>query len=47
MKAFNLKGYKIEIIVFNHFKNRIMLVFQAAQKVNDQPGLLEGTTDKD
>ncbi len=42
MKAFDPKEYKREIIVFNLFKNRIMLVFPSGAKVNDRSGLLEG-----
>jgi len=42
MKPFDPKGYKREIIVFNLFKGRIMLVFPSGAKVNDTSGLLEG-----
>jgi len=42
MKPFDPKEYKREIIVFNLFKNRIMLVFPSGAKVNDGSGLLEG-----
>ena len=42
MKAFDPKEYKREIIVFNLFKNRIMLVFPSGSKVNDTSGLLVG-----
>lgn len=42
MKAFDPKEYKREIIVFNLFKGRIMLVFPSGAKVNDSSGLLEG-----
>src|SRR4051812_47981118 len=42
MKAFDPKEYKREIIVFNLFKNRIMLVFPSGGKVNDPSGLLVG-----
>jgi len=42
MGPFDPKEYKREIIVFNLFKNRIMLVFSSGAKVNDQSGLLEG-----
>jgi hypothetical protein len=42
MKPFDPKEYKREIIVFNLFKNRIMLVFPSGAKVNDKSGLLEG-----
>jgi hypothetical protein len=33
IKPFDPKEYKSEIIVFNLFKNRIMLVFQAVQNL--------------
>ena len=42
MKAFDPKEYKREIIVFNLFKGRIMLVFPSGAKVKDSSGLLEG-----
>jgi hypothetical protein len=42
MKPFDPKEYKREIIVFNLFKGRIMLVFPSGAKVNDTSGLLEG-----
>ncbi len=42
MKPFDPKEYKREIIVFNLFKNRIMLVFPSGAKVNDTTGFLEG-----
>ena len=42
MKPFDPKEYKREIIVFNLFKNRIMLVFPSGAKVKDTTGLLEG-----
>ncbi len=42
MKPFNPKEFKREIIVFNLFKGRIMLVFPSAGKVNDDSGFLEG-----
>ena len=42
MKPFDPKEYKREIIVFNLFKNRIMVVFRGGAKVNDNSGLLEG-----
>ena len=42
MQPFDPKEYKREIIVFNLFKNRIMLVFPSGAKVNDKSGLLEG-----
>lgn len=42
MQFFDPKEYKREIIVFNLFKNRIMLVFPSGAKVNDKSGLLQG-----
>ncbi len=42
MQPFDPKEYKRDIIVFNLFKNRIMLVFPSGAKVNDKSGLLEG-----
>lgn len=42
MKPFDPKEYKREIIVFNLFKGRIMLVFPSGAKVKDVSGLLEG-----
>jgi hypothetical protein len=42
MKPFDPKEYKREIIVFNLFKGRIMLVFPSDAKVNDKSGLLQG-----
>jgi len=42
MKPFDPKEYKREIIVFNLFKNRIMLVFPSGAKINDSSGLLTG-----
>jgi hypothetical protein len=42
MKPFDPKEYKREIIVFNLFKSRIMLVFPSGAKVNDSSSLLEG-----
>lgn len=42
MKPFDPKEYKREIIVFNLFKNRIMLVFPSGAKLKDTSGLLEG-----
>ena len=43
MKPFDPKEYKREMIVFNLFKGRIMLVFPSGAKVNDTTGFLEGT----
>ena len=42
MKPFDPKEYKREMIVFNLFKGRILLVFPSGAKVNDRSGLLEG-----
>jgi hypothetical protein len=42
MKPFDPKEYKREIIVFNLYKGRIMLVFPSGAKVNDTSGFLEG-----
>ena len=42
MKEFDPKKYKRDIIVFNLFKGRIMLVFPSGAKVKDASGLLEG-----
>ena len=42
MKAFDPKEYKREIVVFNLYKGRIMLVFPGGAKVKDTTGLLEG-----
>ena len=42
MKPFNPKEYKREIIVFNLFKGRIMLVFPSGAKIKDKTGLLQG-----
>jgi len=42
MKHFDPKEYKREIIVFNLFKGKIMLVLPSGAKVNDTSGLLEG-----
>jgi len=42
MKPFDPKEYKREIVVFNLYKGRIMLVFPSGAKVKDDSGLLEG-----
>lgn len=42
IKPFDPKEYKREIVVFNLYKGRIMLVFPSGEKVNDKSGLLEG-----
>jgi hypothetical protein len=42
MKPFDPKEYKREIVVFNLYKGRIMLVFPSGAKINDVSGLLEG-----
>jgi hypothetical protein len=42
MKPFDPKEYKREIVVFNLYKRRILLVFPSGAKVNDESGLLQG-----
>jgi hypothetical protein len=42
MKPFDPKEYKREIMVFNLFKEKIMLVFPSGAKVKDASGLLTG-----
>ncbi len=42
MEPFDPKEYKREMIVFNLFKGRIMLVFPSGAKITDSSGLLEG-----
>ncbi|MEP7372094.1 MAG: DUF1801 domain-containing protein [Chitinophagaceae bacterium] len=42
IKPFDPKEYKREIVVFNLYKGRIMLVFPSGAKVKDTSGLLEG-----
>ena len=42
MKPFDPKEYKREIVVFNLYKGRIVLVFPGGAKVNDTSGFLEG-----
>lgn len=42
IKEFDPKEYKREIIVFNLFKGRIMLVFPSGAKVNNTSGFLTG-----
>ena len=42
LKSFDPKEYKRELIVFNLFKNRIMLVFPSGAKVSDETGFLQG-----
>ena len=42
MKPFDPKEYKREIIVFNLFKGKIMLVFPSGSKITNTFGLLEG-----
>jgi hypothetical protein len=42
IEEFDPKEYKREIIVFNLFKNRIMLVFPSGAKVKDKSGFLTG-----
>lgn len=42
IKESDPKEYKREMIVFNLFKERIMLVFPSGARVDDTSGLLEG-----
>ena len=42
MKPFDPKEYKREIVVFNLFKNKIMLVLPSGGRLNDNNGLLQG-----
>ena len=42
MKESDPKEYKRELIVFNLFKNRIMMVFPSGARLNDKSGFLEG-----
>ncbi len=42
MKPFDPKEYKRQIILFNLFKGRILLVFPSGAKINDATGMLEG-----
>ena len=42
MQPFDPKEYKREIVVFNVYKGKIMLVFPSGAKVKDTSGLLEG-----
>lgn len=42
LKTFDPKEYKRDMIVFNLFKGRIMLVFPSGAKVKDSSGLLTG-----
>jgi hypothetical protein len=42
MKPFNPKEYKREIVVFNLYKGRIMMVFPSGARVNDTTGFLTG-----
>lgn len=42
MYAYNPKEYKREIVVFNLFKNKLMLVFPLGAKVKNHHGLLQG-----
>ena len=42
MKAFDPKEYKRDIVVFNLYKERILLVFPSGAKIKDTSGLLEG-----
>jgi hypothetical protein len=42
MKPFNPKEYKREIVVFNLYKGRVMMVFPSGARVNDTTGFLTG-----
>jgi hypothetical protein len=42
MKPFDPKEYKREIVVFNLYKGRILLVFPSGAKIKDESGLLQG-----
>lgn len=42
MKPFNPKEYKREIVVFNLYKGRVMLVFPSGARVQDTTGFLTG-----
>lgn len=42
MKPFNPKEYKREIVVFNLYKGRIMMVFPSGVKAQDSSGFLTG-----
>lgn len=42
MKPFNPKEYKREIVVFNLYKGRVMLVFPSGARVHDTSGFLTG-----
>jgi len=42
MKPFNPKEYKREIVVFNLYKGRIMMVFPSGARINDTSGFLTG-----
>lgn len=42
IKPFDPKEYKREIIVFNLYKKRILLIFPSGAKIKDPFGLLEG-----
>jgi hypothetical protein len=42
MKPYNPKEYKREIVVFNLYKGRIMMVFPSGARVNDTSGFLTG-----
>jgi len=45
MAPFDPKEFKREIMVFNLFKNRIMLVFPSGAKIKKNKSLLEGNYD--
>ena len=42
MKPFNPKEYKREIVVFNLYKGRVMMVFPSGARVQDTSGFLTG-----
>ena len=42
MKPFNPKEYKRDIIVINHHKEKILLVWPTGDTIKDTTGLLEG-----
>ncbi|MDZ4748400.1 MAG: DUF1801 domain-containing protein [Saprospiraceae bacterium] len=42
MIPFNPKEYKREIVVFNFYKGRIMMVFPSGARINDTTGFLTG-----
>lgn len=42
MPPFDPKEYKRDMIVFNLYKNRVMLVFPSGARIGDTTGLLQG-----